>query len=141
MTSIIGQRGNESSGSAASLANELTVTLSDSHASGLVLTDDMRSVFEQVQDIRAPRPSEIMKVSHQRKKMHAIETLELEDLVMNRFLKLLPGIMLERWDKTYRPAVSLKMFPMPNRPKLIPFQDETTSEKGEGVNIVKGPML
>jgi hypothetical protein len=56
--------------------------------------------------------------------MDSMETLEMEDLMLNRFPKMLPGVMQKRWDDAFGPAVSLHMLPMPDRPKTLPFQDE-----------------
>jgi hypothetical protein len=81
-------------------------------------------MFEEVQNRRVNRVSKVVAMGHQRQKMDAMETPELEQLMLHKFPLSLPGVLIDRWDQTFAPAVSLKSPALPARPKQVLFQDE-----------------
>ncbi|KAL4918439.1 FAD/NAD(P)-binding domain-containing protein [Aspergillus aurantiobrunneus] len=124
MSSIIAQGGNQALESAACLANSLMLAVSVSPAVNRLSAGEIRTVFEQVQEARFLRVSKMLELSHQRQLMDCMETPELEDLMLRKFPKMLPDVMLKRWDEMFWPSVSLHMLPIPEKPKQFYFLDE-----------------
>lgn len=130
MLPIIGQGGSQAVESAAALTNSLMEVLSQPSYLGAPSMTELHSIFQKVQDLRAPRLSQMMEMAHLRQKMDAMETPELRDTILNKFPKALPGAVLQRWDATFLPAVSLRMLDVPARPRTLLFHDERRNDEG-----------
>ncbi|KAL4877357.1 hypothetical protein BJY04DRAFT_198250 [Aspergillus karnatakaensis] len=130
MTVVIGQGGNQAIESAAALTNSLVRTLSRPRVDRLA-TEEIQTIFQQVQELREPRVRMAMEMSAQRQRQDAMETPELEDLMVNKFPKMFPGAVVKRWESIYCPAVSLQMLKVPVRPRVVPFDDEREKD-GQG---------
>ncbi|KAJ5701178.1 monooxygenase [Penicillium malachiteum] len=113
MTSILAQGGVQAVESIACFANSLTRLLSDKSKTGRLSAGEIQEMFEQIQGVRHPRVKTMVESSNKRQFMDAMVTPELEDLMMNKFPKLVPGIIVERWDETFKSAELLDMFPVP----------------------------
>ncbi|KAJ5618644.1 monooxygenase [Penicillium herquei] len=113
MTSILAQGGAQAVESIACFANSLTRVLSDNSKTGRLSAGEIHEMFEQIQGVRHPRVKAMVESSNKRQFMDAMVTPELEDLMMNKFPKLVPGIVVERWDETFKSAELLDMFPVP----------------------------
>lgn len=128
MTSNIAQGGAQAIESAAEFANNLISALSSSINNDSLSVQEIENLFERLQDVRHPRVQAMMELSRKRQVMDAMETPEMEDLVLNKLPNMLPDMLVQRWDETFLPAISLRMLPMPNRPKTVPFQDEISQD-------------
>ncbi|KAL4863041.1 hypothetical protein BDV12DRAFT_206836 [Aspergillus spectabilis] len=120
---IIAQGGNQALETVAAMTNALVSVLSKP-AAGRLSRDEIRCMFEEVQDRRANRVSKVVGMGHQRQKMNAMETPELEQLMMHKFPSMMPGVLIDRWDQTFAPAVSHISPAVPARPKQFMFEDE-----------------
>ncbi|KAF7617473.1 putative monooxygenase [Aspergillus flavus] len=127
-----GQGGSQAVESAAALTNSLMEVLSQPSSLGAPSMTELHSIFQKVQDLRAPRLSQMMQTAHARQQMDGMETPELRDTILNKFPKLLPGVVLQRWDATFLPAVSLRMLDVPARPRALTFHDERRNERSTG---------
>ncbi|KAL5334132.1 hypothetical protein BJX70DRAFT_391677 [Aspergillus crustosus] len=107
--------GNQALESAAALTNSLFDMLSMPSAERLA-TDEIRAMFQEVQELRSPRVTFAMKMSRTRQELDAMETPELEDVMLNKF-RHVPG------------AVSLQMLEVPVRARTVPFDDEKGGER------------
>ena len=134
MTTALGQGGNQAIETVAAFANSLTAALSDPSGSGPLSIDEIRSLFQQTQDIRMPNVLRAVEASHNRSQMDAMITPEMEELMLVKFPSVFPAIVLKRWDEAYAPAVSLHMLDLPYRPKEFQFQylDEVAREGSDG---------
>ncbi|OGM51014.1 putative monooxygenase [Aspergillus bombycis] len=130
MLPSIGQGGSQAVESAAALTNSLMEVLSKPSSLGAPSTTELSSIFQQVQDIRAARLSQMMDMAHRRQQMDAMETPELRDTILNKFPKLLPGVAIQRWDATFLSGVSLRMLDIPARPRTAIFHDERRKDEG-----------
>ncbi|OQE29512.1 hypothetical protein PENSTE_c002G05463 [Penicillium steckii] len=128
MTSNIAQGGAQAIESAAEFANNLISALSSSIKKDSLSVQEIENLFERLQDVRHPRVQAMMELSRKRQVMDAMETPEMEDPVLNKLPNMLPDMLVQRWDETFLPAISLRMLPMPNRPKTVPFQDEISQD-------------
>lgn len=128
MTSNIAQGGAQAIESAAELANNLISALSNSTNNDPLSIEEVENMFERFQTVRHPRVQAMMELSHKRQLMDAMETPEMEDLVLNKLPKMLPDMLVQRWDETFLPAASLRMLPIPKRPKISPFHDEISQD-------------
>ncbi|KAJ5233819.1 monooxygenase [Penicillium citrinum] len=128
MTSNIAQGGAQAIESAAELANNLISALSNSTNNDPLSIEEVENMFERFQAVRHPRVQAMMELSHKRQLMDAMETPEMEDLVLNKLPKMLPDLLVQRWDETFLPAASLRMLPIPKRPKISPFHDEISQD-------------
>ncbi|KAJ5679112.1 monooxygenase [Penicillium macrosclerotiorum] len=124
MTIMIAQGGNQAIESAAALTNSLKSALSGSTTAGRLSCQEIQCIFEEVQNIRSPRVKTIMERSHQRQLMDSMDTPELEELMLNKFPKMLPGVIVDRWDQTFRSAISLQNFEISERGKTSFWSDE-----------------
>ncbi|KAJ5715439.1 uncharacterized protein N7483_012620 [Penicillium malachiteum] len=113
MTSILAQGGAQAVESIACFANSLKKVLSDVSKTGRLSAREIHDMFQQIQDMRLPRVRAMLESSNKRQCMDAMVTSELEDLMLNKFPKLVPGIIVERWDETFEQSVFLDMFPVP----------------------------
>ncbi|PYI11277.1 FAD/NAD(P)-binding domain-containing protein [Aspergillus sclerotiicarbonarius CBS 121057] len=120
---ITAQGGNQAIESAAALVNGLTTALSQS-SSGPLSESEIKSMFDQVQDLRAPRTAKIVQGTHKRQQLEAMETPELKDFMLNKYAGLMPGALWSRWEGMFAGAVSLKTLAIPARPRTVPFLDE-----------------
>ena len=120
---LTGQGGNSAIETAASLANHLTAALHKS-ISQTLSEEETSSVFEKVQQQREGRVWGLVKASHARQRLECLETPTLRFIVRYVFPYIPKPAMMNRWIQTYCPAVSLRMLPMPSRPRKIPFHDE-----------------
>ncbi|KAE8381303.1 FAD/NAD(P)-binding domain-containing protein [Aspergillus bertholletiae] len=137
MLPIIGQGGSQAVESAAAFTNSLMEVLSQPSSLGAPAMAELHGIFEQVQDIRIPRVTQIMEMAHARQRMDAMETTELRDVILHKFPKLLPGIVLQRWDTTFLPGISLRTLGLPIRPKAVLFHDEAQKQEASVGRIVK----
>ena len=128
MTSVLGQGGNQAMESVAALANSLFARLSDSSASGPLSIGEIHTAFQQTQEARQQNVTRILEASHNRNRMDAMVTPEMEEIMMVKFPAAFPGAVLKRWDEAYAPAVSLHMLDIPYRPKTFQFLDEVARE-------------
>ncbi|KAJ5726862.1 monooxygenase [Penicillium malachiteum] len=113
MTSILAQGGAQAVESIACFANALTRVLSNKSKTGRLSAREIQEMFEQIQGVRHSRVKSMVESSNKRQLRDAMVTPELEDLTLNKFPKLVPGIILERWDETFKSAVLLDMIPVP----------------------------
>ncbi|KAB8238276.1 FAD-dependent oxidoreductase [Aspergillus alliaceus] len=84
----------------AALANNPVAVLSQSSSLGAPLTAELPAVFQQVQDLRVPRVSQVVQLSRHRQQLDGLETPGLSDFMLYNFSKLPPGALLQRWDET-----------------------------------------
>lgn len=124
---LTGQGGNSAIETAAALTNHLISAL-DKSTSQPLSKEDISSVFEKVQRQREDRVWGLVKASHARQRLECMETSTLRFIARYVFPYIPESIVMHRWIQTYCPAVSLGMFPLPNRPKKIPFHDEKLEE-------------
>jgi hypothetical protein len=77
-------------------------------------------------------------MGQQRQKMDVLLTPELEELMLNKFPALMPGVLVKRWDQSLPGAVSLKCLERTGREGVVPFEDEVEVRKegGEGVGEI-----
>ncbi|GKZ25541.1 hypothetical protein AbraCBS73388_001182 [Aspergillus brasiliensis] len=127
---ITAQGGNQALESAAAVVNGLMAALSQASGSGPLSQSEVKSMFERVQEIREPRTFDIIKTTHKRQQLDAMETPELKQFMLTKYASLMPGALWKRWTETFIPAVSLNMLDLPARPKSIPFEDEALRNKG-----------
>ncbi|RAK97686.1 FAD-dependent oxidoreductase [Aspergillus ibericus CBS 121593] len=120
---ITAQGGNQAIESAAALVNGLMTVLSQG-PSGPLSELEIKSMFDQVQNLRVPRTAKIVEGTHLRQQMDAMETPELKAFLLNEYPKLNPGATWSRWEGMFAAAVSLKRLAIPVRPKTSPFLDE-----------------
>lgn len=101
-------------------------------------TDDISSVFENVQKQRQDRVWDLIEAAHMRQRLECMETPTLKFIVRYVFPYMPKKMVMHRWIHTYCPAVSLNMLPQPNRPRKIPFHDElpSPSATSESIGIV-----
>lgn len=123
MLPVIAQGGNQALESVAAMTNSLLAVLLQP-AAGRMSTDEIRGMFEEVQELRAKRVTKIVDMGRQRQQMDAMETPELEEFMLNKFPLLLPRVLIDRWDQTFSPSVSLRLPAAPPRPKQVLFEDE-----------------
>lgn len=129
MLPVIAQGGNQALESVAAMTNSLLAVLSQP-TTGRMSTGEIRSMFEEVQELRAKRVTKIVDMGRQRQQMDAMETPELGEFMLTKFPSLLPGAIIDRWDQTFSPAVSLRSPAAPPRPKQVLFEDEMESSQG-----------
>ncbi|KAL2819036.1 hypothetical protein BDW59DRAFT_151644 [Aspergillus cavernicola] len=123
MSPVLAQGANQAIESAAAMVNSLMAVLSHP-IPGRISMDEIRTMFEEVQQVRQPRVQQMVQASHARQTADALETPEIEHVMLNQFHKQVPEIVWERWNASYRPAVSLKMMEIPARPRGVPYDDE-----------------
>ncbi|KAJ5578658.1 uncharacterized protein N7459_007622 [Penicillium hispanicum] len=132
MTSILGQGLNQAIETVAALANSLTAKLADPATAGPLALHELHAAFQQTYDVRAATVSAVAQASHNRNRMDAMVTPEMEEFMLVKFPSAFPGIILKRWDDAYAPAVSLNMLELPYRPKEFTYLDEAAREAAEG---------
>lgn len=123
MTSILGQGGNQAIESVAALGNALLRVLKGDSREGPLGVDEIRGVWGEVQGLRQPRVREVVKQCHQRQVMDAMETPEIEEMMLNKFPGTFKSIFFKRCDDNQAQAVSLDLLPVFNRPKEGSFMD------------------
>ncbi|GKT69016.1 FAD/NAD(P)-binding domain-containing protein [Colletotrichum tofieldiae] len=121
---LTGQGGNSAIETAAALANSLSDFLNQRSSQDLINNDQIESVFQSVQKLRHPRTSKLVKESHDRQRLEAMETPLLKILALYYVPLLGIESVAESWTKTYAPAVSLNMLAVPSRPRAVPYHDE-----------------
>ncbi|PWY78348.1 FAD/NAD(P)-binding domain-containing protein [Aspergillus heteromorphus CBS 117.55] len=126
---ITAQGGNQALESAAAVTNGLMMALSQPPSCGPLSLTEVQSMFEQVQKMRSPRAGQIIRTTHIRQQVDAMETAELKHFALNEYARGLPGALFGRWTETYGPAVSLKGLPIPARPRRVLFKDEFQKER------------
>ncbi|KAL4793117.1 hypothetical protein BDV19DRAFT_367310 [Aspergillus venezuelensis] len=130
MTVIIAQGGNQALESVAALTNGLFEVLSRP-TPGSMSQDEIREMFQSVQDLRQERTATIMDMSFQRQQLDALETPELEDTLLNKLRDVFPGVAFQRWDAIVPGSVSLSMLDIPYRPRELAFNDEVEKTPAE----------
>ncbi|KAL4882074.1 hypothetical protein BJY04DRAFT_227519 [Aspergillus karnatakaensis] len=145
MLPIIAQGGNQAIESVAAITNALLAALarpslhnSDEDGDGdfgSLSQEEIDSLFKQFQSARESRVSEIASVGRIRQQMDAMETPELEELMLGKFPSMLPGGLVERWDETFAPAVSLVSPRGPARVKTFLYDDEGESVDGQAAKL------
>ncbi|KAL2787876.1 hypothetical protein BJX66DRAFT_353024 [Aspergillus keveii] len=123
MTPVLGQGGNQALETVAALTNSLIAALKRPNSNRLTVSEIDR-IFAEVQELRAPRASTMMKESHQRQCMDGLETPELKEVMLHQFPQMAAEIVPAFWDATITPAVSIKTLPVPKRGRTVPFEDE-----------------
>ncbi|KAL3476381.1 hypothetical protein BJX99DRAFT_270530 [Aspergillus californicus] len=123
MLPVIAQGGNQALETVAAMTNALLAVLSKP-LEGQMSADEIRGIFEEVQEHRAKRVSKIADTGHMRQEMDAMETPKLEQLMLNKYPSLMPGVLIDRWDQVFAPAISLRSPAVPARPKRFMFDDE-----------------
>lgn len=122
---IGGQGGNNAIESAASLVNVL-LEKRDSRGGSLDNTSDkeVEEVFSRVLSIRHERAKTFVKTAHQTQSLMAKEKPLLSKILMR--LDSLKGIDagIDRMGIICRPAVRIDKLPIPNRPRVVPYDDE-----------------
>ena len=92
-------------------------------------------MFERVQDLRLPHVQLIAAMSHERQLMDTMATPEFENLMMNKFHKIMSRVMIDRWDSMFGPAISLDMFPTPDTKKASWLFKNMQEEQAEDSKI------
>ncbi|KAJ5116787.1 monooxygenase [Penicillium angulare] len=115
MSSIIAQGGGQAMESMACLVNNLIPALSDDSKTGKLSADEINAIFERTQEMRLPKIKSIVATAHQRQRMDTMETPELEDLMLNKFPKIMCDVLVQRWNDAFLDATSLDIFPTPVR--------------------------
>ncbi|KAJ5261235.1 monooxygenase [Penicillium angulare] len=115
MSSITAQGGGQAMESVACLANNIIPALSDNSKTGKLSADEINAIFDRTQEIRLPQARKIVASAHQRQLMDTMETPELEDLMLNKFPKIMANILVQRWDDAFADAISFDIFPAPVR--------------------------
>ncbi|KAL4896061.1 hypothetical protein BDV59DRAFT_171955 [Aspergillus ambiguus] len=123
MLPSIAQGGNQALESVAAMTNALLASLSEP-VIGRMSPTEIRSMFEEVQGLRAQRALKIVALGRQRQQMDAMETPELEQFMLHKFSAMMPGILIDRWDAQFAPAISLRYPAVPPRPRECQFDDE-----------------
>ncbi|KAB8261859.1 hypothetical protein BDV32DRAFT_121139 [Aspergillus pseudonomiae] len=108
----------------ACFTNALVKLLRDTPPETPVSDRDISSMFETVQQTRRPRVSWLVEAAHRRQKLEAMDTPELKSYVATRIPSLPAKVIHKEWLRTFPPAVSLDMLPLPKRPHSIPYHDE-----------------
>ncbi|PWY91990.1 FAD/NAD(P)-binding domain-containing protein [Aspergillus sclerotioniger CBS 115572] len=121
---ITAQGGNQAIESAAAVVNGLARALSQDSSLGPLSESEIKSMFDQVQDLRFARMTQIVKQTNQRQQMEAMETPELKHFLLNVYAGLMPGAMWSRWEDWFAAGVSLKRLAIPTRPRTVLFLDE-----------------
>ncbi|KAH8654695.1 hypothetical protein BGZ61DRAFT_541383 [Ilyonectria robusta] len=120
---LTGQGGNSAVETSAALTNSITRALNQ-NPQGRLSPNEIKSVFQSVQELRRPRTSELVKESHNRQRLEAMETPLMKALALYYVPLLGIDRVTESWVGTYAPAVSLYMLPVPSRPRAVPYYDE-----------------
>jgi 2-polyprenyl-6-methoxyphenol hydroxylase-like FAD-dependent oxidoreductase len=142
MLPIIAQGGNQAIETVAAFTNELvdalTSSSSPSTAKDPLSQPEITTLLHTLQASRTARVSSIIEMGQQRQKMDVLLTPELEELMLNKFPALMPGVLVKRWDQSLPGAVSLKCLERTGREGVMPFEDEVEVRKegGEGVGEI-----
>ncbi|KAE8153049.1 FAD/NAD(P)-binding domain-containing protein [Aspergillus avenaceus] len=129
MSPVTGQGANQGIETAAALTNSLVSALTRADTSGPLCTSEVQNVFEEVFAMRHARVTETLDVGHKRQLLDALETPELKDFALNKFPAVFGTMLLDRWEKAFVAAPSLKALPCPYRPRTVPFLDELPETK------------
>lgn len=121
---LTGHGGNSALETAACFTNALVKSLQSSSPRSRLSQEDLASVLETVQRTRIPRVSKLMKDTHRQQKIEALDTPELKARTMEKMPSLDAQTVYNSWIRDYSPAVSLDMLPLPERSRLVPYQDE-----------------
>ncbi|KAL4781660.1 hypothetical protein BJX76DRAFT_10126 [Aspergillus varians] len=123
MTIVLAQGGNLALEAAVALTNNLVGMLSLPTSGGMSM-DEIRCIFDKVQDQRMAPASILTERSHEQQRLNAMETPELEEMLLRKYPQAFPGVVLQRWDATFPLGISLKMLDIPARPRTVPYEDE-----------------
>ncbi|GME57463.1 fad binding domain protein [Neofusicoccum parvum] len=120
---IAGQGGNTAIETAAALTNALAKALK-AHSPEKIPQEVLHSLLKDVQELRKPRATHILKLSDMMQAVYAEENRVLT--AMNRYILPFFGssLMLGRFGKSFPAAVSLDTLEIPARPRTIPYVDE-----------------
>lgn len=132
---LSGQGGNNAIETAASLTNFLVDALRGARP-GHLSDQEVKDVFESVQRLRSPRVSRLVKESHRRQRLEAMETPLLRAVATYLVPWIGRSTVFNRWIQAYCSAVSLHTPPIPERPRQIPYDDELRSEQGNRRRIL-----
>ncbi|KAL3495974.1 hypothetical protein BJX62DRAFT_252374 [Aspergillus germanicus] len=142
MLPIIAQGGNQAIETVAAFTNELVDALSSSPSPSTakepLSQPEITTLLTTLQASRTARLSSIIEMGQQRQKMDVLLTPDLEELMLNKFPALMPGVLVKRWDQTFPGAVSLKWLERTGREGVVPFEDEVEVRKegGKGVGEI-----
>lgn len=123
MTTTIGQGGNQAIESAAAMTNSLVKALSAGAATEKLSEQEIDTMFEEFQEGRVPRTRMVMAASRRKQDADAMQGLMRKDLLNLRPNSTAQDLFL-RWKQTFVGAISLANLPLPDKRKLVPYDDE-----------------
>ncbi|KAL2847550.1 monooxygenase [Aspergillus pseudoustus] len=123
MTPILGQGGNQALETVAAMTNSLMAALKLPGSKTLSKLE-IDGMFDQVQTLRAPRASKMMRESHRRQCLDGLETPELAEMMFHKFPQIAQDLAAAFWNAALPPAVSVQSLPIPPKKKSVPFDDE-----------------
>jgi hypothetical protein len=127
---LTGQGGNNAIETAACLMNHLIPALEKS-PTGRLGDAEIKSIFESVQTIRAPRVKSLIKKAHDRQRLEAMETPLLRLVAQYVVPKVGLSRVIASWIPIYCPAISLHHLPIPRRPRAVPYDDEVKNRDND----------
>jgi hypothetical protein len=114
--------------SAAVLVNQLVACLR-SAAPSRPSTEDVDTMFEHVQNLRVPRVQKFVEAANKRQALEALLTPELKETAKTRIPKITRETLFRQWVNEFTQALSLSTFPIPVRPRLVPYEDEKRAKR------------